>query len=407
MSTFDINKIRADFPTLNQKIRGKDLVYLDNAATSHKPLCVIEAVEDFYKNYNSNIHRGVHKLSQIATDKYEKARTTVKDFINADSTEEIIFTKGTTDSVNLVANSFGRKYLKEGDEVLISHMEHHSNIVPWQLLCEQIGCVLKVAPIDDNGDIIWTEFEKLISDRTKLISVVHISNSLGTINPIKKIIDAGHSRNIPVMIDAAQSIHHVKVDVKELDADFLVFSGHKIYVPTGIGVLYGKKKYLNAMPPYQGGGDMILSVSFEKTIYNELPAKFEAGTPNIAGAIGLGEAIKYVSDLGIDNIAAYEKELLDYATEQVSATPGVRIIGTAKHKASVLSFVMEAAHPHDVGTMMDMDGVAIRTGHHCTEPVMKRYDVPATSRASFSFYNTKEEIDVLVKSIKKIIDMFS
>ncbi len=407
MSTFDINKIRADFPTLNQKIRGKDLVYLDNAATSHKPLCVIEAVEDFYKNYNSNIHRGVHKLSQIATDKYEKARTTVKDFINADSTEEIIFTKGTTDSVNLVANSFGRKYLKEGDEVLISHMEHHSNIVPWQLLCEQIGCVLKVAPIDDNGDIIWTEFEKLISDRTKLISVVHISNSLGTINPIKKIIDAGHSRNIPVMIDAAQSIHHVKVDVKELDADFLVFSGHKIYGPTGIGVLYGKKKYLNAMPPYQGGGDMILSVSFEKTIYNELPAKFEAGTPNIAGAIGLGEAIKYVSDLGIDNIAAYEKELLDYATEQVSATPGVRIIGTAKHKASVLSFVMEAAHPHDVGTMMDMDGVAIRTGHHCTEPVMKRYDVPATSRASFSFYNTKEEIDVLVKSIKKIIDMFS
>ncbi len=407
MSTFDINKVRADFPTLSQKIRGKDLVYLDNAATSHKPLCVIEAVEDFYKNYNSNIHRGVHKLSQIATDRYERARKIVKEFINAGSTEEIIFTKGTTDSVNLVANSFGRKYLKEGDEILISHMEHHSNIVPWQLLCEEKGCVLKVAPINDNGEIIWEEFEKLISDKTKIISVVHISNSLGTINPIKKIIDAGHSRNIPVMIDAAQSIHHVKVDVEALDADFLVFSGHKIYGPTGIGVLYGKKKYLNDMPPYQGGGDMILSVSFEKTIYNELPAKFEAGTPNIAGAIGLGEAIKYVSELGIDTIAAYEKELLDYATEKISAIPGVRIIGTADNKASVISFVMDAAHPHDVGTMMDMDGVAIRTGHHCTEPVMRRYDVPATSRASFSFYNTKEEIDVLVKSIKKIIDMFS
>ncbi len=407
MSTFDINKVRADFPTLSQKIRGKDLVYLDNAATSHKPLCVIEAVEDFYRNYNSNIHRGVHKLSQKATDRYEKARKIVKEFINAGSTEEIIFTKGTTDSVNLVANSFGRKYLKEGDEILISHMEHHSNIVPWQILCEEKGCILKVAPINDKGEIIWEEFEKLISEKTKIISVVHISNSLGTINPIKKIIEAGHSRNIPVMIDAAQSIHHVKVDVDALDADFLVFSGHKIYGPTGIGVLYGKKKYLNEMPPYQGGGDMILSVSFEKTIYNELPAKFEAGTPNIAGAIGLGEAIKYVSELGIDNIAAYEKELLDYATEKISAIPGVRIIGTADNKASVVSFVMDAAHPHDVGTMMDMDGVAIRTGHHCTEPVMRRYDVPATSRASFSFYNTKEEIDVLVKSIEKIIDMFS
>jgi cysteine desulfurase/selenocysteine lyase len=407
MSTIDINKVRADFPTLKQKIRGKDLVYLDNAATSHKPQCVIDAIEEFYRDYNSNIHRGVHKLSQIATDKYENARKIVKEYINADTTEEIIFTKGTTDSVNLVANSFGRKYLKEGDEVLISHMEHHSNIVPWQLLCEQIGCVLKVAPINDKGEIIWEEFENLLSEKTKLLSVVHISNSLGTINPIKKIIDAGHSRGIPVMMDAAQSIHHVKIDVKELDVDFLVFSGHKIYGPTGIGVLYGKKKYLNAMPPYQGGGDMILSVSFEKTIYNELPAKFEAGTPNIAGAIGLGAAIKYISELGLDNIAAYEKELLDYATEKVSAIPGVRIIGTADHKASVLSFVMEAAHPHDVGTMMDMDGVAIRTGHHCTEPVMKRFDIPATSRASFSFYNTKEEIDVLVKSIEKIIDMFS
>ncbi len=407
MSTFDVNKVRADFPTLTQKVRGKDLVYLDNAATSHKPKCVIDAVSDFYRNYNSNIHRGVHKLSQIATDKYENARKIIKDFMNADSTEEIIFTKGTTDSMNLFANSFGKAYLKADDEILISHMEHHSNIVPWQILCEDRGCKLKVAPINDKGEIIWEEFEKLITDKTKLISVVHISNSLGTVNPIKKIIDAGHARGIPVMIDGAQSIHHVEIDVKELDCDFFAFSGHKIYGPTGIGVLYGKKKYLNEIPPYQGGGDMILSVSFEKTIYNELPYKFEAGTPNIAGAIGLGEAIRYVSELGIRNIAEYEKELLDYATEQVSAIPGVNIIGTADKKASVLSFVMEAAHPHDVGTMMDMDGVAIRTGHHCTEPVMRRFEVPATSRASFSFYNTKEEIDVLVKSIAKIIDMFS
>ncbi len=407
MSTFDVNKVRADFPTLTQKVRGKDLVYLDNAATSHKPACVIDAVSEFYRNYNSNIHRGVHKLSQIATDKYEKARKIIKDFINADSTEEIIFTKGTTDSMNLFANSFGKAYLKADDEIIISHMEHHSNIVPWQILCEDRGCKLKVAPINDKGEIIWEEFEKLITDKTKLISVVHISNSLGTVNPIKKIIDAGHARGIPVMIDGAQSIHHVEIDVKELDCDFFAFSGHKIYGPTGIGVFYGKKKYLNEMPPYQGGGDMILSVSFEKTIYNELPYKFEAGTPNIAGAIGLGEAIRYVSELGIRNIAKYEKELLDYATEQVSAIPGVKIIGTADQKASVLSFVMEAAHPHDVGTMMDMDGVAIRSGHHCTEPVMRRFEVPATSRASFSFYNTKEEIDVLVKSIAKIIDMFS
>ncbi len=406
-NNFDINKIREDFPILKTEIYGKPLIYLDNAATTQKPQCVIDAVTNYYLSENSNIHRGVHYLSELATKKYENARNTIQKFINAEKSQEIIFTRGTTESLNLFASSFGRMFLKAGDEILISTMEHHSNIVPWQMLCEQIGCVLKVIPINDEGEIIFEEFEKLLSEKTKIVSIVHISNSLGTINPIEDIIEKAHQKGIPVMIDAAQSIHHIKIDVRKLDADFLAFSGHKIYGPTGIGILYGKKKYLDKMQPYQGGGDMILSVSFEKTIYNELPYKFEAGTPNICGAIGLAEAVKYIENIGLDNIYNYEKELLNYATNLANEIPELTIIGRAKNKSSVLSFVLDNIHPHDIGTLIDREGIAVRTGHHCTEPVMRRYSLPATSRASFSFYNTKEEIDKLFLAVKKIINMFS
>ncbi|MDD3125263.1 MAG: cysteine desulfurase [Candidatus Kapabacteria bacterium] len=403
----DINKIRQDFPILAEQVYGKPLVYLDNAATTQKPQIVIDTLRDYYLHENSNIHRGVHRLSQIATDKYEAARETVREFINAKFTDEIIFTAGTTASMNAFAYSFAKAYLKPGDEILISHMEHHSNIVPWQIACKDCGAVLKVIPIDDNGELMLDEFEKLISPRTKIVSLVHVSNSLGTVNPIQHIIAKAHKQNIPVMIDAAQSIQHLPIDVQKLDCDFLVFSGHKIYGPTGIGILYGKKKFLDEMPPYQGGGDMILSVTFEETKFNVLPYKFEAGTANIAGAIGLGEAIKYVKNIGLDFIATAEGELLDYATSLANEIPEIRIIGTAKEKSSVLSLDVKGIHPHDIGSILDRDGVAVRTGHHCTEPIMRRFNIPATTRASFSFYNTKAEVDALFASLQKVIKLFA
>lgn len=403
---YDVEKIRNDFPILQTKVHGKQLVYLDNAATSQKPISVIKKAQEYYSTMNSNIHRGVHALSQVSTEAYESARIKIKSFINALGKNEIIFTRGTTESINLVAQSYGRANFQEGDEVIISQMEHHSNIVPWQMICEEKGAKLKVIPINDEGEIIFEEFEKLLTHKTKFISVVYVSNSLGTVNPVKNIIDLAHQNNIPVLLDAAQAVNHFPIDVQELDCDFLAFSGHKIYGPTGIGVLYGKINLLESMPPYQGGGDMIETVTFEKTTYNELPYKFEAGTPNIAGAIGLGEAIDYISRVGLDNIALHEKYLLDYSTEAVADIPGLKIIGTAKEKVSVLSFVLDDVHPHDIGTFLDFEGVAIRTGHHCTQPVMDRYNIPATSRASFAMYNTKEEINTLVNGLRKILEVF-
>ncbi len=405
-SLYDVEIIRKDFPILQTHVHGKPLVYLDNAATSQKPISVIRKAQEYYSTMNSNIHRGVHALSGVSTEAFETARIKIKKFINALGKNEIIFTRGATESINLVAQTFGRTNLKEGDEVIISEMEHHSNIVPWQMICNEKKAKLKVIPINDTGEIIFKEFEKLLSDKTKIVSVVYCSNSLGTVNPVRKIIKAAHAKGIPVLLDAAQAVNHIPIDVQELDCDFLAFSGHKIYGPTGIGVLYGKVNLLESMPPYQGGGDMISKVTFEKTTYNELPHKFEAGTPNIAGAIGLGEAIDYVSRVGIGNISLHEKELLDYATEAVKNVPGLKIIGTAKEKVSVLSFVLDDVHPHDIGTFLDFEGVAIRTGHHCTQPVMDRFKIPATSRASFAMYNTKEEIDVLVNGLNKIIKVF-
>jgi cysteine desulfurase/selenocysteine lyase len=405
-SLYDVEIIRKDFPILQTHVHGKPLVYLDNAATSQKPISVIRKAQEYYSTMNSNIHRGVHALSGVSTEAFETARIKIKKFINALGKNEIIFTRGATESINLVAQTFGRTNLKEGDEVIISEMEHHSNIVPWQMICNEKKAKLKVIPINDTGEIIFKEFEKLLSDKTKIVSVVYCSNSLGTVNPVRKIIKAAHAKGIPVLLDAAQAVNHIPIDVQELDCDFLAFSGHKIYGPTGIGVLYGKVNLLESMPPYQGGGDMISKVTFEKTTYNELPHKFEAGTPNIAGAIGLGEAIDYVSRVGIGNISLHEKELLDYATEAVKNVPGLKIIGTAKEKVSVLSFVLDDVHPHDIGTFLDFEGVAIRTGHHCTQPVMDRFKIPATSRASFAMYNTKEEIDVLVDGLNKIIKVF-
>jgi cysteine desulfurase/selenocysteine lyase len=404
---FDVQKIREDFPILKTQVRGKQLIYFDNAATTQKPISVIERIQKYYLEENSNVHRGVHFLSELATKEYESARETVREFINAESIEEIVFTRGTTEAINLVANSFGRTFINEGDEIIISEMEHHSNIVPWQILCEERKAKLKIIPFDDNGELILDELENLITERTKLISIVHISNSLGTINPVKKIIEIAHSYAIPVLIDGAQSIMHSKIDVQDLGCDFFVFSGHKIYGPTGIGVLYGKKEWLDQMLPYQGGGDMIKSVTFEKTIYNDLPYKFEAGTPNIEGAIGLKAAIDYLNKIGLDQISIYENELLQYATEKLSQIPQLKIIGTAKEKASIISFVLENIHPHDVGTILDFEGIAVRTGHHCTQPVMQHFKIPATTRASFSFYNTKEEIDQFFNAIQKVIKVFS
>jgi len=406
MITFPIEKIRADFPILKEKIRNKPLVYLDNAATCQKPQAVIDSISHLYMHEYANVHRGVHTLSIKATDRYEGAREKVKSFINANSTKEIIFVKGTTEAINLIAQTFGKANIKKGDEILITAMEHHSNIVPWQMLCEQTGAVLKVAPINLQGELIYDEFEKLISDKTKLVSVVHMSNALGTINPVKKIIAAAKAKNIPVLLDGAQAIPHMPVDVQALDCDLYAFSGHKLYAPSGIGVLYGKQALLEAMPAYQGGGDMIRKVTFEETEYNTLPYKFEAGTPSIADVVGLGVAIDYLTEVGMDNIAAYEAELLDYATKKAKQIEGLRIIGEAKEKGAILSFVLDKIHPHDIGTMLDSLGIAIRAGHHCAMPVMDFFQVPATARASFAFYNTKEEIDVLMNGIEQLIEVF-
>lgn len=403
-SKFDVNTVRKDFPTLHQEVYGKPLIYLDNGATAQKPQIVIDAIQHYYEIENANIHRGVHYLSQVATEKYEQARKTIQAYINAKHEEEVIFTKGTTDSINLVAFSLGETLI-EGDEIIISEMEHHSNIVPWQMLCERKGLKLKVIPINDNGELQMEEFHKLLTDRTKLVSITHISNTLGTINPVKEIIDAAHDKGSYVLIDGAQSIQHMKVDMQELDCDFYAFSGHKVFGPTGVGVLYGKKDLLNSMPPYQGGGDMIAKVTFEKTTYNELPFKFEAGTPNIIGGIALGTAFEYLNSINLNELTQYEEELGKYAQSELEQIEGVKIIGKADHKISVISFVVDGIHPFDLGTLLDKQGIAVRTGHHCTQPLMDRFNIPGTIRASFAFYNTKEEVDSFIKATKRAIAM--
>ena len=401
---FNIREIREDFPALRQTVYGKNLIYFDNGATSQKPQFVIDAINRYYSKENANIHRGVHHLSQKATNEYEASRKTIAAYLNAKKDHEIIFTKGTTDSINLVANSFGA-LLKAGDEIIISAMEHHSNIVPWQMLCERIGCVLRVIPINKKGELIFEEYEKLLNEKTKLVSVTHISNTLGTINPVKKIIASAHNVGAKVLIDGAQSIQHKKIDVQALDCDFYVFSGHKVFGPTGIGILYGKEELLNKMPPYQGGGDMIAKVTFEKTTYNELPFKFEAGTPHIAGAICLGRAIEYLNQFNIEDIEQHELALADYAQDLLLTFEGLHIIGESKNKTSVVSFVVDGVHPFDLGTLLDKQGIAVRTGHHCTQPLMDFYKIPGTVRASFAFYNTKEEIDIFIQAFEKALGM--
>ena len=404
---FNLDEIRNDFPILKRTVNGKQLVYLDNAATSQKPQCVIDSINKYYSFENANIHRGLYFLSEIATESYENARLKGKEFLNALSSSELIFVKGTTEAINLVAASLSRaNYFREGDEVIISHMEHHANIVPWQFLVEHDKIKLKVIPITDDGELDMEAFKLMLNDRTKFISVVHISNALGTINPVKEIITLAHRRNIPVFIDGAQSAPHMKIDVQDLDCDFYALSGHKAFGPTGIGVLYGKTEMLEMLPPYQGGGDMIRTVTFEKTTYDDIPHKFEAGTPNIAGSIGFGTAIDYINQFDRDELTRYENELLEYATNSLNEIDGLKIIGNAKKKASVISFVIEGIHPYDIGTIIDTDGIAIRTGHHCTQPLMDRFKLPATARASFAFYNTKEEVDKLVQSLLKVKRMF-
>ena len=405
-SGFDVEEVRRDFPILDEKVHGKPLVYLDSAATTQKPRVVIERLDRYYRTENANIHRGIHFLSERATQVYEEARATVARFLGAADAREIVFVRGTTEAINLVAQSYGRKFIGEGDDIIVSAMEHHSNIVPWQILREQVGADLRVIPMNDHGELLIDEYERLFSDRTKLVVVTHVSNALGTINPVGEIIQIAHRRGVPVLVDGAQAVPHLRVDVRKIDCDFYAFSGHKLYGPTGVGVLYGKAGLLDAMPPYQGGGDMISSVTFEKTLYNVLPYKFEAGTPNISGAIGLGAAIDYLSKVRLDLVAAHERELLAYATETVSAIKGVRIIGTAREKAAVLSFVLDGVHAHDVGTILDQDGIAIRVGHHCAMPVMERFGVPATARASIGLYNTREEVDALVGAIEKVKRVF-
>ena len=404
--SFDPARIRADFPILQQTINGQPLVYLDNAATGQKPQMVIDALVHYYAYENSNVHRGVHTLSQRATDAYEGAREKARQLLNAAADREIIFVRGTTEGINLVAQTWGRQQIGPGDEIIISAMEHHSNIVPWQILAQEKGARLRIIPINDDGELLLDQYESLLNDRTKLVSVVHQSNALGTINPVAQIIELAHRRGVPVLLDGAQSIAHIPVDVAELDCDFYVFSGHKLYGPTGVGVLYGKAELLEAMPPYQGGGEMIRSVTFAETLYNTIPNKFEAGTQNIAGSVGLGAAIDYVNALGMEQIAAYEQDLLAYGTERLAEIGPLRLIGTARHKGSILSFVMENAHPHDVGTILDAQGIAVRTGHHCAQPLMERYGIPATVRASLAFYNTKEEIDTLVRGLDRVIEIF-
>lgn len=397
--------VRKDFPILKQSVKGQPLIYFDNAATSQKPQCVLDELESYYSSYNSNVHRGVHYLSQKATEKYEQARTTIQEFINARFNREVVFTKGTTDGINLVANSWGLSNLCEGDEVLISAMEHHSNIVPWQMLCEKTSAKLVVSPIDESGELILSEYEKLVSAKTKLIAITHISNTLGTINPINKLIEIAHKNDAKILIDAAQSVPHLAVDVQQMNCDFFVFSGHKLFAPTGTGVLYVKDELYSKMSPYQGGGDMIKEVSFEKTTYNQPPQKFEAGTPNIAGFIGLKRAVEYVQEVGLDNIFAYETKLHDFAFDEMSKIPELRFIGTASKKASVISFLIGETHPFDIGTLLDQLGIAIRTGHHCTQPLMDWYNIPGTARASFCFYNTEEEIEFFIKSLKRCVKM--
>jgi cysteine desulfurase/selenocysteine lyase len=404
--SLNINAIREQFPILESQIYGKPLAYFDNAATTHKPIRVVNKVNEVYHTLNSNIHRGVHYLSNQATLAYEEARQKVQVFLNAAHSHEIIFTSGATAAINLLANSYGDTYIQEGDEIIISAMEHHSNIVPWQMLCKRKKAVLKVIPINKDGDLEMDAFEKLLSSKTKLVAVTYVSNALGTVNPVKEIIEKAHQNNTHIMIDASQAVQHLLVDVQKLDVDFLVFSGHKIYGPTGTGILYGREQLLNEMEPWQGGGEMIKTVTFEETTYNELPFKFEAGTPNIAGGIGLGEAIDFITDLGVENIYRYEEELLQYATEKFKAIDGMRIIGTAKQKASVISFLVNDIHPFDMGTMLDKMGLAVRTGHHCAQPIMDFYGIPGTLRASFAVYNTKEEIDRLVEGIAKVAMLF-
>jgi cysteine desulfurase/selenocysteine lyase len=405
-TTFDVEKVRADFPILQQQVNDKPLVYLDNAATAQKPKQVIETLEHYYREYNANIHRGVHTLSEHATSVYESSREKIKGFLNANTSKEIIFVRGGTEAINLVAQSFGRSTLSAGDEVIITELEHHSNIVPWQLICEQTGATLHYIPINDAGELILEEYEKLLNEKTRIVAVGHISNALGTINPIKTIIDKAHAVGAKVLVDGAQAVPHTKVDVQELDCDFYAFSGHKLFGPTGIGVLYGKEELLEAMPPYQGGGDMIQTVSMSKSTYNTLPHKFEAGTPHIAGVIGLGAAVDYVNEIDLELAAQYENELLDYANEQAAQIADFNFIGTAKNKTSILSFTLGRIHPHDIGTILDDEGVAIRAGHHCAMPVMERFAIPATARASFAFYNTREEVDALIKAIDKCKSIF-
>jgi cysteine desulfurase / selenocysteine lyase len=405
-SGFNPELIRELFPILHETVHGKRLVYLDNAATTQKPVSVIDALDEYYLTMNANIHRGVHSLSEKATERYEAVREKTRRFINAASTKEVIFVKGTTEAINLVATCYGRASVKAGDEILITGLEHHSNIVPWQMLCDQTGAVLKVAPINDKGEVILGEYERLIGPKTRLVAIGHVSNALGTVNPVKRMVSIAHGQNVPVLVDGAQAVSHLQVDVRDLDCDFYAFSAHKMYGPTGIGVLYGKQALLEAMPPYQGGGDMIRSVTFEKTLFNDLPYKFEAGTPNIADTIAFGSAIDFMNGLDWSALSAYEHELLAYATEVIGAIPGLRIVGTASEKAGVLSFVLDDVHPHDIGTILDQEGIAVRTGHHCAQPVMQRFGIPATVRASFAAYNTKAEIDELVRGIHKVREVF-
>ena len=404
---FDVYRVRADFPILARTIHGKPLVYLDNAATTQKPQAVIDSMIHYYTAENSNIHRGVHTLSELATESYEQSRVRVQRFLNAADPREIVFVRGATEGINLVAQTWGRAYIERGDEIVISTMEHHSNIVPWQILCEQQGANLRVAPVNDAGELLFDGFEKLLGPKTKLVAMAHVSNALGTVNPVRKIVQAARRVHARVLLDGAQAVPHMPVDVRGIDCDFYVFSGHKIYAPTGIGILYGKAELLEAMPPYQGGGDMISSVTFEKTLYNRLPHKFEAGTPHVSGAIGLGAALEYVNSIGIDRIARHEKQVLAHGTKRLLEIPGLRLIGTAKEKEGILSFMLEGIHPHDVGTILDQEGIAIRTGHHCAQPLMERFGVPATARASLALYNTREEMDALACGLQKVREVFA
>ncbi|MFP2960388.1 SufS family cysteine desulfurase [Myxococcus sp. 1LA] len=406
MSGFDVNQVRKDFPILHQEVRGRPLVYLDSAATAQKPQAVIDALVRFYQHDNANVHRGVHVLSERATEAYEGARETVRRFINARDVKEVVFVRGTTEAINLVAQTYGRKHIGAGDEVLITQMEHHANIVPWRMLCEQTGAVLKVIPVDDRGELVLDAVDALLTERTRILAVTHVSNALGTVTPVKELTRRAHAKGIPVLVDGAQAVTHFPVDVQDLGCDFYAFSGHKMFGPTGIGVLYGRKEMLEALPPYQGGGDMILSVTMEKVTYNRVPYRFEAGTPNLEGAVGLAAAIRYLESLGMAHVAAHDRELLAYATQALEAVPGLRLVGTAREKTGVLSFMLADVHPHDVGTILDREGICIRTGHHCAQPVMQHFKVPATSRASLALYNTREDVDALVRGLHKVLEVF-